>query len=89
MVEKVVVLGSQQGVDEPLGNLLEADGQATHFTEFGDQLVIFAVNAQRGLQFDIAQCIYIWKAGAEGQGNAAKDEQRTTCCGNQQPEKNN
>ena len=60
VVEEIVILGGQDGVDEALGNLLETDWQAPHLAEFGDQFAVCAVNAQRSLQFDITQCIYVW-----------------------------
>src|SRR5690554_2301193 len=59
VVEEVVIFRGQKGVDEALRDLFESNGQSTHFAELGNQLVIFAVNSQRSLQFDIAQCIYI------------------------------
>ena len=55
MIGKVVVFGCQQRADEVLGNVVEGDGRAAHFTKLGNQLGVAAVNAQGNLQLNTAQ----------------------------------
>ncbi|MOA25893.1 hypothetical protein D3C78_1466450 [compost metagenome] len=55
MVGEIVVFCRQQGVDEVLGDVIEANGGAAHLAKLGDQLVIAAVDPQGNLQLDAAQ----------------------------------
>ncbi len=49
MIGEIVVLGGQQRSDEVLGDVIEGDRGAAHFSELCDQLGIAAVDTQRDL----------------------------------------
>lgn len=74
MIGEIVVFGSQQGVDEVLGDVIETDRRSPHLAKFGDQLVIAAVDPEWDLQLDAAQGLDGWEAGAKIKKGAAKTE---------------
>lgn len=75
MMREIVVLRRQQGVDEVLRNLGEPDGAAAHFTEFGNEFGVGAVDAQGNLHAHVAQGFHRGQVRAEIQEGAAQAEQ--------------
>jgi hypothetical protein len=50
---KAVIFGGEKGFDKELGGFLEANGGATLFAKFSQQLTVCAVYPQRRLQLNV------------------------------------
>lgn len=85
MVGEIIVFCCQQGADEFLGDLVEANGRAPHLAELGDQLGIAAVDAQGDLQLDLTQRLDGRKGRAKIKKRTAETEQQPTKNGNERP----
>lgn len=85
MIGEIVVFCCQQGADEILGDLVEANGGAAHFAKLGDQLGVAAVDAQGDLQLNLAQRFDGRKGRTKVKKRTAETEQQPTKNGNARP----
>ena len=65
MLEKAVVLCSQQCIDEALRDLFELQRLSLLFPELPDQCAIAAEHTHGGAQGDVAERTFLWEVWAE------------------------
>ncbi|MNJ61344.1 hypothetical protein D3C77_571270 [compost metagenome] len=85
MIRKIVVLRSQQGVDEIAGDGFEFDRRSPHFAVLGDELAVAAVDAQGNLQLDAAQRFDGGECGIDVEEGAAEAQRQTAYDGEAGP----
>lgn len=85
MVGEIVVLGGQQGMDEVLRDVGEADRRPAHLAELGDELAVLAVDLEGDLQLDVTQSFHRGQAGTQIEIGAAETEQHSTNQGDASP----
>src|SRR5690606_16574495 len=75
VVVETVIFRGENGVDEILGNILEADGGAALFAEFPHQPTVPGVHPQGGLELDGAEGFGGWQLGAQVQVETGGNDQ--------------
>ena len=79
MLVKAVIFGSEEGLYKKWWNVLEVQRCSLLLAKFAYQLLVPAVDAQRGLQADIAQSVDIRQFWGEIDENSGKTGNRTGC----------